>query len=216
MRSELFESAWLRRSSRTLRADHAGLEILPVLFRTATTRGSSLSMVLEGLFLKPFNSGTPLRNVRPQWRQGKIAKMTALIVPMMQSPDILVGERERQRLVVAALTDITQDADRIDFLLYELDRAKVIPDDRLPFDVVRLNSIVRFRSEDGECTVKLVVPDENGRIGQASYRLSVTSRHGAALLGLRPGQTLSWLSPEGISSWVEVVSVANAPNRHVY
>jgi regulator of nucleoside diphosphate kinase len=139
--------------------------------------------------------------------------MTTTIRPETRSPEILVGEKESRRLLTAALTDTSQDADRIDFLLYELDRAKIIADDQLPSDVVRLNSIVRFRGRDGGRTVKLVVPDENGRVSDEGYRLSVTSRYGAALLGLRPGQSLSWLSPEGVSDWVEVVGVANAPDR---
>jgi len=132
--------------------------------------------------------------------------------PYCRSPDILVGEKERRRLVTAALLDLSNDADLIDFLLYELDRARVVADEELPGDVVRLGSIVRYRSMGSdERTIKLVVPDENGSIGDQQYRLSVTSRHGAALLGLRPGQGLSWLSPEGMPDRVETIRVANAP-----
>lgn len=129
-----------------------------------------------------------------------------------RSPDILVGEKEHRRLTIAALTDVTSHAEEVDFLLYELDRAKVVDDRTLPVDIVRLNSIVRFRPESGEeRTVKLVLPDDT--FLDERFRLSVTSRHGAALLGLLPSQALSWLAPDGSKGRVEVVSVANALAR---
>lgn len=133
---------------------------------------------------------------------------TITIADWLQSPDIVVGEKEHHRLVTAALTDGTQDAEPIDFLLYELDRAKVMADDLLPADIVRLNSIVRFKPHGSdERTVKLVLPEQIGL--HRDYRLSVTSLHGAALLGLRPGQILSWLSPAGVPDQVQVIKVAN-------
>lgn len=141
--------------------------------------------------------------------------MTTLTHMAERSPEIIVGENEHRRLVATALTDITQDAERIDFLLYELDRARIMADDRLPFDVVRLGSVVRFSGAGGQRTAKIVVPDEYGRVRHDGYRLSVTSRLGAALLGLRPGQRLSWRTAEGACDWVEVIGVANTPNRPI-
>lgn len=125
----------------------------------------------------------------------------------LQSPDILVGERDR-RLITTALTAATKDADPIDFLLYELDRARIMADDMLPPNVVRLDSIVRYRTGGSEeRTVKLVLPEEISWNGE--YRLSAPSMHGAALLGLMPGQILCRLSPDGVTDQVEVIKVAN-------
>lgn len=129
-----------------------------------------------------------------------------------RSPDILIGEREHRRLTIAALTDTTSHAEEIDFLLYELDRAQLVDDRSLPADIVRLNSIVRYRPESGEeRTVKLVLPDDT--FLDERFRLPVTSHHGAALLGLRPGDALFWLNPDGTRGAVEVVRVANSPSR---
>lgn len=134
--------------------------------------------------------------------------MTMTLSNCPHSPEIVLGEREYRRLVTAALTAVTPDADPIDFLLFELDRAKVIADEILPTDIVRLNSIVRYRAVGGqERTVKLVMPEETS--WDTGYRLSATSMHGAALLGLRPGQTLFWLTPDGVTGGVEVIKVAN-------
>jgi regulator of nucleoside diphosphate kinase len=130
----------------------------------------------------------------------------------LQPPDIVVGQMDHRRLTTAALTDITYHADEVDFLFYKLDRANVVVDDALPGDVVRLNSIVRYRTKGGtERTVKLVLPDDQVR--DNAYRLAATSMHGAALLGLRPGQARSWLRPDGEAGQVEVVSVANSLSR---
>ena len=125
-----------------------------------------------------------------------------------QSPEIIIGEAERLRLTTAALTDIGDSRDHVDFLLYELDRARVVPDAMLPHNVVRLGSIVRYRPVPGEeRTIKLVMPEDIEPPG--TYRLSVTSSHGAALLGLRPGNVMGWLDPGGAMHRIKVLSVAN-------
>jgi regulator of nucleoside diphosphate kinase len=127
-----------------------------------------------------------------------------------QSPQILVGEAEHRLLTAAALTSIGADADRTDFLLYELDRAQIMKDTLLPQDVIRIGSIVRYRPMPGEeRIVKLVMPQhvEHG----SAYRLSVTSEHGAALLGLRPGHIMTWLEPDGTTQRLNVLQVTNAP-----
>lgn len=128
-----------------------------------------------------------------------------------QSPDIMIGENEHRRLAVAAMTDIGQTGERMDFLLYELDRARLVPDNMLPNDVVRIGSIVRYLSLGGaETTVKLVMPEDVSAPG--AYRISVTSMDGAALLGLRPGNVMSWLDPEGTTRRIRVLRVANPGN----
>lgn len=125
-----------------------------------------------------------------------------------QSPEIMVGAREHRRLTTAALIDVEQDSDQVDFLLYELDRAMIVEDSMLPTDIVRIGSIARYRTTSGEeRTIKLVLPEHVG--GMAAYRMSVTSKDGAALLGLRPGQILAWVDAEGGAHSVEVLKVAN-------
>lgn len=124
------------------------------------------------------------------------------------SPEIIIGENERRRVTVAALTDVVHRSDHMDFLLYELDRARVVPDTQVPPDVVRLGSMVRYRcAPDEERTIKLVMPSEIELPG--NYRLAVTSAHGAALLGLKAGAAMTWLDPDGATQRIEVLQVAN-------
>ena len=126
-----------------------------------------------------------------------------------QSPEIVMGKDEHRRLTVVALTNLGERGDNTDFLLYELDRARIVPDAMLPSDVVRIGSMVRYRPMPGlERTVKLVMPD--GMAEADGYRLSVTSEHGAALIGTRPGHIMVWVSPEGVMQRLEVVKVANS------
>lgn len=134
---------------------------------------------------------------------------TISLADWAQSPEILVGEDDHRRLTVAALTDIGQSAERMDFLLYELDRARIVKDGLLPPDVVRIGSVVRYKTLPGEeRTIKLVMPEQAERAG--AYRVSVTSTHGAALLGLRPGHVMSWLEPDGTTHRLKVLKVANS------
>lgn len=133
---------------------------------------------------------------------------TISLADWSQSPEIIVGEKEHRALTIAALTDIGDSTDRIDFLLYELDRARIVADAALPPDVVRIGSIVRYKPLGGEeRTVKLVMP--GGEHLPGNYRLSVTSAHGAALLGLRSGHPMSWLDADGNSNGLKVLKVAN-------
>ena len=126
-----------------------------------------------------------------------------------QSPEIVVGKDECRKVTIAALTEVRPSGEPMDFLLYELDRARIVPDTMVPADVVRLGSIVRYRPVPGgeQRTLKLVMPDEVD--GPGGYRLSVTSLHGAALLGLRAGAAMSWLEPNGTTQHVEVLGVIN-------
>lgn len=133
---------------------------------------------------------------------------TISLVDWAPSPEIVLGAEDHRRLTLAALTDIGQSAERMDFLLYELDRARIVEDALLPPDVVRIGSVVRYKPVGGEeRTVKLVLPEHVD--GSGDYRLSVTALHGAALLGLRPGHVMSWLEPDGTMHRLKVLRVAN-------
>ena len=127
-----------------------------------------------------------------------------------QSPQILIGEHEHRLLTATALTEIGANAERMDFLLYELDRAQIVRDALLPPDIVRIGSIVRYKPLPGEeHTIKLVMPQDAEQPG--AYLLPVTSVHGSALLGLRPGHVMAWLEPDGKMQRLKVLQVTNPP-----
>jgi regulator of nucleoside diphosphate kinase len=126
-------------------------------------------------------------------------------------PPLIIGDRDLQRVTVAALIDVSGSSDDTDFLLAELDRAQVVPEAELPPDVVRIGSIVSYESTSGDRrTVKLLMPVDAQP--QGTYRLSVTSAHGAALLGLRPDAVMTWMNPDGQRHRIRVIDVRNPGN----
>lgn len=79
----------------------------------------------------------------------------------------------------------------------ELERARLVDPEKIPGDVVTMNSVVRIRDlESGEeTTYKLVFPSE-ARIEE--NRISVLSAIGTALIGYRVGDTIEWEVPSGL------------------
>lgn len=122
------------------------------------------------------------------------------------SPRIVMGLTDHRLLIVLAMAGIGHTPDDADGLLYELERADVVADDRLPADAVRMGSIVRYRTNGGvERRVALVYP-KDADIGEG--RISVLTPVGTALLGLRTGQSITWLTRDGRKQMLTVVSVS--------
>lgn len=125
--------------------------------------------------------------------------------PPPLSPDIVLGASDHRQLLVLAMAGTGHSADIADELLYELERARVVPDSQLPGDVVGMGSHVRYRTWDGvEREVTLVYP---ARANIAEARISVLTPVGTALLGLRTGQSISWLTRDGRRQTLTVLSV---------
>jgi regulator of nucleoside diphosphate kinase len=110
-------------------------------------------------------------------------------------PEIHVTAGDYDRL--AALADAAADAFPAvaDFLADELDRAQII-EAAAAKGVVQMHSTVTYRdAETGEeHTVALVYPEE---ADITAGRLSVLTPVGVALIGLRKGQTITWITPSG-------------------
>lgn len=117
------------------------------------------------------------------------------------------------------------DAERIDRLLEqpayaaspvaaalndELDRAQMCSPQTMPADVVTMNSEVKFRDlNSGEERVRtLVFPVQ---LTDSNTQLSVMAPVGAALLGLRVGDTINWALPGGTSTRLQVLELIYQP-----
>ena len=78
----------------------------------------------------------------------------------------------------------------------ELDRAIVVPSERMPTDVVAMYSRVVYIDESSGIRreIELVYPNEaNPTVGQ----ISVLAPVGSALLGLSVGRSIDWEYPNG-------------------
>ena len=125
-----------------------------------------------------------------------------------KKPKIVVRDIDHERLTVLAGNASEKLEEVAEELMQELDRAKVVPQKKLPADVVRMGSTVEFRSNDGhERKVTLVYP---GEADIAQGKISILTPIGTALIGLTPGQSMSWTARDGKAHELSVISVINA------
>ena len=131
------------------------------------------------------NPTSPIRARLPKIHLDKtqVGRLEALASAMMRrSPE--VGER----------------------LLDEIARARLVAPEKLQSDIVTLGNAVTYRdlSTGREQTVVLVYPEE---ADIDRHRISVVTPVGVALLGLRAGATISWVTREGETRLLEVMQV---------
>lgn len=111
------------------------------------------------------------------------------------SPDIVLCTEDQRRLRDLAHAGLNMASTVADDLLYELDRANVVPPEQMSPDVVRMGSTVRYRTSDGDQReVTLVFP---GQADIEQNRVSVMTPIGAALIGIRKGQSITWITRDG-------------------
>jgi len=134
--------------------------------------------------------------------------MTA--VPLWLSPAITLSTSDHQKLSMLAPSGPGSDPEAADDLLHELDRASIVADASLPDDVIRMGSLVRFRTGRDERTVLLVYPAE---ADIAAGRISVLTPVGAALIGLRTGQSISFHARGGRPQMLTVLHVLPPPSE---
>jgi regulator of nucleoside diphosphate kinase len=119
-------------------------------------------------------------------------------------PQIVVGGTDHARLTNLANAAFDTVPDTAEELLSELERARVVADEAVPRDVVRMGSVVEFESEGDRKRVTLVFPSE---ADIAAGKVSVLTPVGAALIGLSKGQSIAWAARDGTSHALTIRSV---------
>jgi len=115
------------------------------------------------------------------------------------SSDIYVTntDRERIRKILDKMSRGNQTPDQsVKNLERELDRAIVVEPQRIPREVVTMNSKALLRLNDKDIEVSLVYP-EDADLG--AMKLSIFSPIGTAILGCKEGSTIEWEIPSGTS-----------------
>lgn len=121
-------------------------------------------------------------------------------------PNIVVSTADYERLTDLATASLERLPDVAEELMNEMERAKVVGEDAVPDDVVRMGSKVTFRTDDGrQLTETLVYPTEED---SDAHKLSVMTPVGAALIGLAEGQSISWTARDGRKHKLTVEKVA--------
>lgn len=119
----------------------------------------------------------------------------------------LILESDRIQLRMddyARLRELT-DAD---ILNEELDRAIVVPDERLSPDVITMNARVVYTDNviGDQREVELVYPHE---ADATRGKISVLAPVGMALIGLEAGQSIDWTFPDGKIHRLSVLKVTH-------
>lgn len=93
-------------------------------------------------------------------------------------------------------------------LAYELKRAKVVKDDKLPEDVIRLGSRVSVKelASGREMSFVIVMPAE---ADMKSQKISILTPMGTALIGLKNGNIVEWKMPAGMRKF-EIIDVKSS------
>ncbi|WP_099867920.1 nucleoside diphosphate kinase regulator, partial [Pararhizobium haloflavum] len=112
-----------------------------------------------------------------------------------RKPAITVTRFDSDRLSSLAEAYIDRNPLVAEALLSELERARVVEDSRIPANVVRMGSTLRFTSDIKEDRrVTLVFP---GEANIAEGKVSILTPIGAALIGLSTGQSIDWTARDG-------------------
>ena len=115
------------------------------------------------------------------------------------SADIYVTNIDRDRIkeIVKKMYENDEKPDKsVKKLESELNRAIVVDSEKIPGDVITLNSKVLLRLNDEDVEVSLVYPEESDL---GDMKLSIFSPIGTAILGYREGNTVEWEVPSGTS-----------------
>jgi regulator of nucleoside diphosphate kinase len=130
-------------------------------------------------------------------------------VPVPKLPNIVISELDLKRLETMLAH---QEGPAAEALQAELDRAKVLPPEKIPPSVVTMHSRVRFAMEEtGEEMHKTLCYPREVDVG--SDEMSVLAPLGSALLGLAVGQTIDWPVPGGHTRRVRILDVTYQPER---
>jgi regulator of nucleoside diphosphate kinase len=120
-------------------------------------------------------------------------------------PRIVVSDADYKRLSDLATGALNRFPDVAEELQSEMDRAQVVSPDLVPDDVVRMGSVVEFRSDAGpQRQVTLVFP---GEADISENKISILTPIGTALIGLSTGQSIRWAARDGRLHQLTVVRV---------
>ncbi|SHF26279.1 regulator of nucleoside diphosphate kinase [Flavisolibacter ginsengisoli DSM 18119] len=98
------------------------------------------------------------------------------------------------------------DHQNIEELESELKKARLVPKDQFPGNVVRLNSRVVIKEDSGKQMELMVVIPEQANIKER--KISVMAPIGTALLGFKQGEKIAWEVPSGKKTFT-IVKVVN-------
>lgn len=128
----------------------------------------------------------------------------------MNEDGILITEKDYLRIKHVLSFQKSEDFENLEL---ELDRASIINDNEVPKDLVTMNSKVKFLNlqENREMTVSLVYPSDSNF---SEGKISVLASLGSAIIGLRVGQEINWMFPDGKTRTLKILEVIYQPEAN--
>lgn len=130
----------------------------------------------------------------------------------MNEDVILITEKDLLRIKHILSFQKSEDFENLEL---ELDRAKIISDDMVPSDLVTMNSKIKFMNiqDNKEMVITIVYPSD---ANFAEGKISVLASLGSALIGLRVGQEINWMFPDGKTKTLKILDILYQPeaNEH--
>ncbi len=128
-----------------------------------------------------------------------------------RKPPLIVSKAEHAKLIMIAELSMRASPAVAEELLTEMERAEIVDDHTMPVDVVRMGSIVEFRSDSAQNgRVTLVYPHD---ADIALNKVSVLTPIGAALIGLSIGHSINWLTPDAREHELTILNVEQPANE---
>ncbi|MDE9435647.1 nucleoside diphosphate kinase regulator [Xenorhabdus bovienii] len=128
----------------------------------------------------------------------------------MKKPKIIINELDAERLDSLLEQPAFANTSIAEALNEELDRAEIVPPVEIPPDVVTMNSEIRFidLGSNEERVRTLVYP---ASLQDSTKHLSVMAPLGAALLGLRVNDEITWQLPNSEKTRIKVLEIIYQP-----
>jgi len=129
----------------------------------------------------------------------------------VQNNQVILCEEDFRLLTALTENVSAQGLKQEGTLSYEIARAKVLPEEKLPANVVRLGSRVKVKDIDSnrEMALTIVMP-QFADVKQ--QKISVLTPMGSALIGLSVGARIAWKMPGGVRN-LEVLEAEFEPEK---
>ena len=129
---------------------------------------------------------------------------------MTKARRIYITSQDLERINSILANAGKSDAKTAELLEMELDRAIVVPQSKIPPDVVTMNSTVVFEDlQNKKCRKAILVYP--GQADTSQDKISILAPIGAALIGLSVGQSIDWPLPGNRIVKLQIISVEYQP-----
>jgi regulator of nucleoside diphosphate kinase len=132
--------------------------------------------------------------------------------PNITTPNITISELDVDRLERLLEQVSSKVLPGIEALETEIGRAKILAPQKMPKDVVTMNSEVKFKVSGSTDTfdLTLVYPKD---LDSSGKKISILAPVGSAMIGLKEGDSIEWPKPGGGIMNVTIDEVVYQPER---